>query len=56
MSYSFEERRREKEKSREEDRRALESGEKTAEQLRRENCHFSGLNVKLNLKRSRALW
>lgn len=31
---------REKQRSRDEDARALATGEKTLEQLRRENCHF----------------
>ena len=50
------ERRREKEISRESDERALASGEKSPRDLQRENGHFAGLNVRINLGRAKALY
>ncbi len=44
----------EKERSRLEDERALASGEKSYEQLRRENAHFAGLKVRLAVEHIKA--
>jgi hypothetical protein len=44
----------EKERSRLEDERALASGEKSYEQLRRENAHFSRMKVRLAVERIKA--
>jgi hypothetical protein len=49
------ERAREKQRSRDEDARALASGEKSLEQLRRENGHFAHLNVRVSLRGSKPL-
>jgi hypothetical protein len=54
-SHDRDERAREKQKSREEDERALASGEKTQEQLRRENGHFSFLRVRINYAGAKSL-
>ena len=45
----------EKQRSRDEDRRALESGQKSREQLRQENGLFSGMKVRIELDRAKAL-
>jgi hypothetical protein len=37
------------------DEEALASGEKSAQDLRRENAHFAGLNVRLDFSRVRSL-
>ena len=49
------ERAREKQRSREEDARALASGEKSREQLQRENGHFSFPNARVSLRGSKPL-
>jgi hypothetical protein len=51
----FERRKAEKQRSRDEDRRALESGQKSREQLRRENALFAGMKVRIDLDRAKAL-
>jgi hypothetical protein len=51
----FERRKAEKQRSRDEDRRALESGQKSREQLRQENGLFSGMKVRIDLDRAKAL-
>ena len=51
----FERRKAEKQRSREEDRLALESGQKSREQLQRENALFAGMNVRIDLDRAKAL-
>jgi len=45
----------EKQRSRDEDRRALESGQKSREQLQRENALFAGMKVRIDLDRAKAL-
>lgn len=57
-AYSFDvhERAREKELSRQADERSLAFGEKSAEQLYRENGHFAGMNVRVDLKRAKSLF
>jgi hypothetical protein len=49
------ERAREKQRSREEDARALASGEKSREELQRENGHFVFANVRISLRGSKPL-
>ena len=49
------ERAREKQRSREDDSRALVSGEKSREQLRRENGHFTFPNVRVSLRGAQPL-
>ncbi len=49
------ERAREKQRSREEDARALASGEKSPEELQRENGHFSFPNARVSLRGSKPL-
>jgi CHASE3 domain sensor protein len=49
------ERAREKQRSREEDARALASGEKSSEQLQRENGHFSFPNARISLRGTKPL-
>ncbi len=49
------ERAREKQRSREEDARALTSGQKTPEELQRENGHFSFPNARISLRGSKPL-
>ena len=51
----FERRKAEKQCSRDEDRRALESGQKSREQLQRENALFAGMKVRIDLDRAKAL-
>lgn len=51
----FERRKAEKQRSRDEDRRALESGQKSQEQLRRENGLFSGVKVRVEFDKAKAL-
>jgi len=51
----FERRKAEKQRSRDEDRRALEPGQKSREQIRQENELFSGMKVRLELDRAKAL-
>ncbi len=46
---------REKQESREEDARALALGEKSREELRRENAHFAFPNVRVSLRGSKPL-
>ncbi|MEZ4297218.1 MAG: hypothetical protein R3B70_19795 [Polyangiaceae bacterium] len=53
--YDPQERAREKQESREGDERALASGEKTQEDLRRENGHFSSLRVRVNYAGAKSL-
>jgi hypothetical protein len=50
-----EERAREKQRSREEDARALASGNKSREELRRENGHFAFPNVRVSARGSKPL-
>jgi hypothetical protein len=45
----------EKQKSRDEDAKALTSGEKTREQLKKENGHFVFEKVKVSLKEAKPL-
>jgi hypothetical protein len=49
------ERAREKQRSREEDARALASGEKSREQLQRENGHFVFPNVRISARGAKPL-
>ena len=49
------ERAREKQRSRADDARALASGEKSREELRRENGHFAFRNVRISLRGSKPL-
>jgi hypothetical protein len=51
----FERRKAEKQRSRDEDRLALESGQKSREQLQRENGLFSGMKVRVEFDKARAL-
>jgi hypothetical protein len=46
---------REKQRSREEDARALASGEKSRDELRRENGHFVFPNVRISARGTRPL-
>jgi hypothetical protein len=50
-----EERAREKQLSREADARALASGEKSRDELRRENGHFAFPNVRVSLRGAKPL-
>ena len=52
---AVEDRAREKQRSREEDARALASGEKSREDLRRENGHFVFPNVRVSARGSKPL-
>lgn len=52
----FERRKAEKQRARDEDRRALESGEVSRDELQRRNAHFVGMKVRLELDRAKALW
>ena len=47
-NYNFEERQKEKQKSRNEDQRRLDSGEISRDDLRKENGIFANLNAKPN--------
>ena len=49
------ERAREKQRSREEDARALASGEKSPQELQHENGHFSFPNARISLRGSKPL-
>ncbi len=49
------ERAREKERSRDDDARALASGEKSVEQLRHENGHFAFSKVRVSLRGAKPL-
>ncbi|MEI7706377.1 MAG: hypothetical protein WCK73_17465 [Deltaproteobacteria bacterium] len=51
----FERRKAEKQRSRDEDRRALGSGQKSREQLQQENSLFAGMKVRIDLDRAKAL-
>jgi len=51
----FERRKAEKQKARDDDQRALESGQKSREQLRQENGLFSGVKVRVEFDRAKAL-
>ena len=51
----MEERAREKQNSREDDARALSSGEKSREQLQHENGHFAFANVRVTLRGAKPL-
>jgi hypothetical protein len=51
----FERRKAEKQRSRDEDQRALESGQKSREQLRQENGLFSGVKVRVEFDKAKAL-
>jgi hypothetical protein len=48
-AHSAEDRAAEKQRSRDEDARALANGDKTLEQLRRENCLFYGVETTIDL-------
>ncbi len=54
-NFDPEERAREKQRSREDDARALASGEKSREELRRENGHFAFPNVRVSLRGAKPL-
>lgn len=54
-SYSFEERAREKQASRDKDEQDLLSGKKTREQLRKENGYFSQLNYVIDFSKAKSL-
>ena len=49
------ERAREKQRSREDDARALATGEKIGEQLKQENGHFAFANVRVTLRGAKPL-
>ena len=49
------ERAQEKQRSRDKDARALASGEKSREELRRENSHFAFPNVRVSLRGAKPL-
>jgi hypothetical protein len=51
----FERRKAEKQRSRDEDQRALESGQKSREQLRQESGLFSGVKVRVEFDKAKAL-
>lgn len=51
----FERRKAEKQKARDEDQRALESGKVSRAELQRKNAHFAG-KLRLELERAKALW
>lgn len=53
-TYDAAERAREKQESRERDEQALASGEKSREQLRRENGFFSALRFRIDLAGAKA--
>lgn len=53
--YDFKARALEKQQSRDKDAHALASGEKTLEDLRRENGHFSFKNVRISLRGAKPL-
>jgi hypothetical protein len=55
QTYDPKERAREKQASRDEDTRALATGEKTREQLCRENCIFSGVDMRPDLDGAESL-
>lgn len=50
----FERRKAEKQRSRDEDQRALQSGQKSQEQLRQENGLFSGVKVRVEFDKAKA--
>lgn len=52
----FERRKAEKQKSRDEDQRALELGKVSRAELQRRNAHVVGMKVRLELGRAKALW
>jgi hypothetical protein len=49
-------RKQEKQKSRDQDEEDLRTGKKTPEQLQKENGHFAGLRVRINLKKAKKLY
>jgi hypothetical protein len=51
----FERRKAEKQKARDDDQRALVSGQKSREQLRQENGLFSGVKVRVEFEKAKAL-
>jgi hypothetical protein len=53
--FDAKERAREKQRSREEDARALASGEKSPEELQPENGHFSFPNARISVRGSKPL-
>ena len=53
--FNPKERSREKQRSRDEDARALASGEKSREELQRENGHFSFPNARVSLRGAKPL-
>lgn len=52
----FERRKAEKQKARDDDQRALETGQVTAEELRQKNGLFTGMKVRLELHKAKKLW
>ena len=52
----FERRKAEKQKARDEDQRALESGRVSRSELQLKNAHFVGMKVRLELGRAKDLW
>lgn len=56
QNLDVQERAREKQRSRQDDEHALELRAKSAEQLRRENGHFAGLNARVALERAKSLY
>jgi hypothetical protein len=53
--FDPQERAREKQRSRDEDARALASGQKSRERLRRENGHFEFPNVRISARGAKPL-
>jgi hypothetical protein len=53
--FDPQERAREKQRSREADERSLASGEKSRDELRRENGHFAFRNVRVSLRGAKPL-
>ncbi len=54
--FSFEERAREKQTSRDRDEQDLLSNKKTREQLRKENGYFSQFKYTINLSKAKSLY
>ena len=54
--FSQSERALEKSRSRAADVRAVDSGVKSLDELKQENGHFAGLNVRMDLSRAKALY
>lgn len=56
MTDPLAQRQQEKQRSRAADAETLVSGAKTPEQLRQENGHFAGFNVRVAIERAKRLW